>query len=155
MSVTKKHAELSSGDFVYSLPNMSPRFPYRWWSTEGCRRRPRSTVSVRPGYRRLWIERIQSEICNRYGITVSVSHYPTGASQCNPIELRLFSEISKNWAGRPTCLQNHHDRSPHFFLVLDYKISTIDSRILLAYVSSATLLKHPKRSQTISGVFCS
>ena len=28
-------------------------------------------------------------------------HYPTGASKWNPIEHRLFSEISKNWAGEP------------------------------------------------------
>ena len=28
-------------------------------------------------------------------------HYPPGASKWNPIEHRLFSEISKNWAGRP------------------------------------------------------
>jgi hypothetical protein len=30
-----------------------------------------------------------------------VAHYPTGASKWNPIEHRLFSEISKNWAGEP------------------------------------------------------
>lgn len=35
----------------------------------------------------------------------SVAHYPTGASKWNPIEHRLFSEISKNWAGCP--LENH------------------------------------------------
>jgi len=29
------------------------------------------------------------------------SHYPPGASKWNPIEHRLFSEISKNWAGQP------------------------------------------------------
>ena len=28
-------------------------------------------------------------------------HYPPGASKWNPIEHRLFSEISKNWAGCP------------------------------------------------------
>lgn len=32
---------------------------------------------------------------------LSRSNYPTGASKWNPIEHRLFSEISKNWAGRP------------------------------------------------------
>ena len=32
---------------------------------------------------------------------VTVAHYPPGASKWNPIEHRLFSEISKNWAGRP------------------------------------------------------
>jgi hypothetical protein len=35
------------------------------------------------------------------GLTVTVSHYPPGASKWNPIEHRLFSEISKNWAGQP------------------------------------------------------
>ena len=32
---------------------------------------------------------------------VTVSHYPTGASKWNPVEHRLFSEITKNWAGTP------------------------------------------------------
>jgi hypothetical protein len=30
-----------------------------------------------------------------------VAHYPTGASKYNPIERRLFSAISRNWAGEP------------------------------------------------------
>jgi hypothetical protein len=30
-----------------------------------------------------------------------VCHYPAGASKWNPIEHRLFSEVSKNWAGIP------------------------------------------------------
>jgi len=34
-------------------------------------------------------------------LKVTVCHYPTGASKWNPIEHRLFSEISKNWAGIP------------------------------------------------------
>ena len=34
-------------------------------------------------------------------LDVTVAHYPPGASKWNPIEHRLFSEISKNWAGRP------------------------------------------------------
>ena len=32
---------------------------------------------------------------------MTVTHYPPGASKWNPIEHRLFSELSKNWAGRP------------------------------------------------------
>jgi Rhodopirellula transposase DDE domain len=35
------------------------------------------------------------------GVTVTVCHYPTGTSKWNPIEHRLFSEISKTWAGCP------------------------------------------------------
>jgi hypothetical protein len=30
-----------------------------------------------------------------------VCHYPPGTSKWNPIEHRLFSEVSKNWAGEP------------------------------------------------------
>ena len=81
----------------------------RWWGTEGCRRYPaaRKLLILADGGGsngprcRLWKERIQTEICDRYGIKVSVSHYPTGASKWNPVEHRLFSEISKNWTGRP------------------------------------------------------
>lgn len=36
-----------------------------------------------------------------YGANTPVAHYPPGTSKWNPIEHRLFSEISKNWAGRP------------------------------------------------------
>ena len=45
--------------------------------------------------------RIQHRLCNLHGLTVEVAHYPPGASKWNPIEHRLFSELSKNWAGRP------------------------------------------------------
>src|SRR5580700_5821221 len=48
-----------------------------------------------------WKTELQSQLCNRFGLTVTVAHYPTGASKWNPIEHRLFSEISKNWAAEP------------------------------------------------------
>lgn len=50
---------------------------------------------------RAWRYQLQANFADRYGLTVTVAHYPTGASKWNPIEHRLFSEISKNWAGRP------------------------------------------------------
>jgi hypothetical protein len=34
-------------------------------------------------------------------LTITVCHYPTGCSKWNPIEHRLFSEVSKTWAGCP------------------------------------------------------
>ncbi|NUQ84477.1 MAG: hypothetical protein HUU11_07175 [Anaerolineales bacterium] len=37
----------------------------------------------------------------RFGLILTVCHYPTGASKWNPIEPRLFNEISKTWAGCP------------------------------------------------------
>ena len=48
-----------------------------------------------------WKTEIQAQLCNAFGITVTIAHYPTGASKWNPIEHRLFSEISKNWAAEP------------------------------------------------------
>ncbi len=48
-----------------------------------------------------WKTEIQSRLSNHFGLTVTVAHYPTGTSKWNPIEHRLFSEISKNWAGEP------------------------------------------------------
>jgi hypothetical protein len=45
-----------------------------------------------------WKIELQTQLCNPFGILVTISHYPTGTSKWNPIEHRLFSEISKNWA---------------------------------------------------------
>ena len=50
---------------------------------------------------RAWKHRLQQQLAERHGLSVTVAHYPPGASKWNPIEHRLFSEISKNWAGRP------------------------------------------------------
>lgn len=54
------------------------------------------------GYRnRLWKVGLYHKICQRYGIEITVCHYPVGASKWNPIEHRLFSFISLEWAGVP------------------------------------------------------
>jgi len=50
---------------------------------------------------RLWKQQLQEQLADRLGIEVMVCHYPTGASKWNPIEHRLFSYISLNWAGKP------------------------------------------------------
>lgn len=50
---------------------------------------------------RAWKHRLQQQLSERHGLSVTVAHYPPGTSKWNPIEHRLFSEISKNWAGRP------------------------------------------------------
>ncbi len=50
---------------------------------------------------RVWKQDLQDKVADRFGLTVTVCHYPTGASKWNPIEHRLFSEISKTWAGCP------------------------------------------------------
>jgi hypothetical protein len=59
----------------------------------------------------LWKQQIQEQLADQFGIEVLICHYPTGASKWNPIEHRLFSQISRNWAGRPLrtfdCMLNY------------------------------------------------
>jgi len=80
-----------------------------WWRGEGRRRyRPAAELLILAdsggsnGARcRLWKYALQEKFVDPFGLTVTVGHYPTGASKWNPIEHRLFSEISKHWAGQP------------------------------------------------------
>ena len=46
-------------------------------------------------------QHLQEQVSDRYGLCVAVCHYPTGCSKWNPIEHRLFSQISCNWVGKP------------------------------------------------------
>ena len=80
-----------------------------WWKRDGADRYSRrrqlliladtgGSNSCRTG---AWKTELQRQLCNTFGLTVTVAHYPTGASKWNPIEHRLFSEISKNWAAEP------------------------------------------------------
>lgn len=48
----------------------------------------------------LWQWGLQ-QLADEFKLTITVTHYPTGASKWNPIEHRLFSAISRNWAGQP------------------------------------------------------
>lgn len=50
----------------------------------------------------LWKVGLQA-LANEFGLTITVTHYPTSASKWNPVEHRLFSPISGNWAGQPLC----------------------------------------------------
>jgi hypothetical protein len=54
------------------------------------------------GYRsRAWKYYLYHKISKPYEIILRICHYPPGASKWNPIEHRLFSFISINWAGVP------------------------------------------------------
>lgn len=81
----------------------------RWWQEYGQKSYPKATKLLiladaggsngcRP---RLWKEQLQSQLSDALGLTITVCHYPTGCSKWNPIEHRLFSFISLNWAGQP------------------------------------------------------
>ncbi len=55
------------------------------------------------GYRNwLWKVGLQA-LADEFNLTITVTHYPTSASKWNPVEHRLFSPISRNWAGQPLC----------------------------------------------------
>jgi hypothetical protein len=48
----------------------------------------------------LWKRELQ-QLSNDTDLSITVCHYPTGASKWNPIEHRVFGQITKNWAGHP------------------------------------------------------
>lgn len=81
----------------------------KWWQAEGKNtHREGNEILILAdsggsnGYRpHMWKVKLQECICNKHGLKVTVCHYPPGASKWNPIEHRLFSEISKNWRGTP------------------------------------------------------
>jgi hypothetical protein len=50
---------------------------------------------------RAWRYQVQTELCDGLGLTVTVCHYPPQCSKFNPVERRLFSHVTMNWAGRP------------------------------------------------------
>ena len=49
---------------------------------------------------RLWKFELQ-QFATEMNLEVTVSHFPPGTSKWNKIEHRLFSQISKNWRGKP------------------------------------------------------
>ena len=56
---------------------------------------------------RAWKYALQHRLGNAHGPRVTVTHFPTGCSKRNPIEHRLFSFISLNWAGRHPAPSGH------------------------------------------------
>lgn len=81
----------------------------QWWQSEGRKRYPDShrllILADGGGGNRstshVWRAHLQQKLCDRYGLTVTVCHYPPGASKWNPVEHFLFSRISANWQGEP------------------------------------------------------
>ena len=81
----------------------------RWWLNEGLKKyKNQNELLIEAdaggsnGYRpHMWKVKLQEILCDKYGMKVTVCHYPPGASKWNLIEHRLFSEISKNWQATP------------------------------------------------------
>jgi hypothetical protein len=80
----------------------------KWWRRMGCKTYPKATsiyITADSGGSngvrvKLWKVKLQ-ELSNELGLTLKISHFPSGTSKWNKIEHRLFSFISKNWRGKP------------------------------------------------------
>jgi transposase len=93
----------------HNTPEFAASAIARWWETDGLTAYPgaiRLLILADGGGGngnrcRAWKLNLQERLCDRFGLEVTVCHYPPGCSKWNPVEHRLFSEISKNWAGKP------------------------------------------------------
>lgn len=79
-----------------------------WWYCMGTERFPKADrlyITADGGGSngsrcRLWKLQIQ-ELADELSFPIEISHFPPGTSKWNKVEHRLFSQISKNWRGRP------------------------------------------------------
>jgi Rhodopirellula transposase DDE domain len=93
----------------HDTPEFAVNAIIRWWKSDGRAAYPKATQLLiladgggsNSSRTRAWRLNLQEKLSNRFGIVVTVCHYPPGCSKWNPVEHRLFSQISRNWAGRP------------------------------------------------------
>jgi hypothetical protein len=93
----------------HDTPGFAAENIARWWRDSGRKHYPSASQLLiladsggSNGARvRAWKYDLQRQVVDRFGLSVTICHYPTGTSKWNPIEHRLFSEISKHWAGHP------------------------------------------------------
>jgi hypothetical protein len=103
----------NTGFVVVGLSHNTPEFAVtviaRWWEAEGRVAYPNADEILiladgggGNGSRcRAWKLKLQELLCDRFGVKATVCHYPAGCSKYNPIEYKLFSQISVNWEGKP------------------------------------------------------
>ena len=132
----------------------------QWWRRQGCHRYPKAPELLiladsggSNGARcRAWKLALQEKLVDAYQMGVTVSHYPTGASKWNPVEHRLFSEISKHWSGQPlsdyeTIVRLIGGTRTQTGLVVNCTLNTrhypTDVRISNQRMEQLDLLKHP------------
>ena len=92
-----------------NTPDFAVEAIVRWWQREGRRRyagKSKLLILADGGgangsHPRRWRLQLQRRLANRYGLHITVCHYPPGASKWNPIEHLLFCQISLTWAGLP------------------------------------------------------
>ena len=80
-----------------------------WWQNAGQKLYPKAKKILiladngggNGSKNRAWKLNLQTKLSDAFKLSVTVCHYPPGTSKWNPIEHRVFSQISKNWAGQP------------------------------------------------------
>ena len=93
----------------HNTPEFAARNVAQWWRDHGRKNHADASQLLiladsggSNGARvRTWKWALQKQVADRFGLAVTVCHFPTGASKWNPIEHRLFSEISTHRAGQP------------------------------------------------------
>jgi hypothetical protein len=105
--------QANRGSVLIGTSHDTPEFAVdaivEWWRDQGRRRYQEASELLiladsggsNSARCRLWKCALQEKLVDRFQLGVTVCHYPTGASKWNPVEHRLFSEISKHWAGQP------------------------------------------------------
>ena len=80
----------------------------RWWLEigyaryKGCRQLLIQADSGGANACDSWLWKVElQKLADEFQLTITVTHYPAGASKWNLIEHRMFSVISSNWAGLP------------------------------------------------------
>jgi hypothetical protein len=80
----------------------------RWWLRVGRVAYPQSKqllIQADAGgsnSSRSWLWKLAlQDFADEFGLSITVTHYPTSASKWNLVEHRLFSFITLNWAGQP------------------------------------------------------
>jgi hypothetical protein len=103
----------NTGYVIVGMSHNTPEFTVsaiaRWWQAEGSVTHPGADQLLifadggggNGSRARAWKFNLQQKLCDQFRLTVTVCHYPPGCSKWNPIEYRLFSQISKNWEGKP------------------------------------------------------
>jgi hypothetical protein len=102
----------NEGFVVVGTSHQTPEFAVaairRWWLQAGQAHYPDADELLiecdggNPNGNRSWRWKYGlQQVADEFGLMITVTHFPTGASKWNPIEHRLFSQISSNWAGEP------------------------------------------------------
>ena len=92
----------------HDTPEFSVASIRAWWFTTGKQTFPNATKlyicsdgggsnNSRSHLYKVSLAKLAKEI----GLEIEISHFPPGTSKWNKIEHRLFSYISRNWAGKP------------------------------------------------------